>query len=264
MVDSRSVKFRDERRWAAPVNGARNVVQAFGALVPNESPTDFLNVVLDFSRPPVLSMIAKKMSGKDHGAENVGVEAVDNTCPEHLSSCVASSAGHAFLMQFCSVFPAWRVEPTVAEMDVALVNLSFLDCDEVVAAFYHHLTLTPGDNDWQACLRAVCLLEYFYWQNGIGRALACAVVDEASALLTSLREVPQCHARVAQLLDLAIRPQPCPDGNSSYALDEWSDIDSELSGHIQSSSCSTAASCDDEESIVPVEENRSKRFQVAL
>jgi hypothetical protein len=173
--------------------GVRNVVHVMGEVVPNDSPSVFPNVKLDFSRPALLSLMAQALAGKSTLSEQSSDG--DSEAVEILSPI------EDIIHEFCSVGVACRVKPSVAEMEVVALKCAPYS-DGVVEAIHEQLTWTNGDTSWQHRFRALCLIEHFHSQGEIGRRLAKAVYDEDANLLPSLMDIPQCCEKAMQVLQL--------------------------------------------------------------
>mmetsp|Transcript_52266 Transcript_52266/g.122356 ORF Transcript_52266/g.122356 Transcript_52266/m.122356 type:complete len:433 (+) Transcript_52266:43-1341(+) len=108
-------------------------------------------------------------------------------------------AAVAVVSKFCERFSA-RAAPTKEELDTLWGESCEMAPNALASAFYDQLSWTAGDLEWQPRLRALHALEYFYWKDGVGKAVASAVFVSARSLIKHLeREVPQCSQQAQQL-----------------------------------------------------------------
>lgn len=166
--------------------------------------------VNDFSRPSLLRMMSETFSGKAELDE-----------PEYEDFEVVSTEAQkaeSTVSEFCLVYPASRVEPTQAELDVFLSQCSSLEVDDVSESLYRQLTWRTGNLDWQPRFRALCVIEHFYFDDSCGKEIARSVASEAEPHLNFLASaVPQCMDKATRLLELLQSDadalgwaQPCP------------------------------------------------------
>lgn len=157
----------------------------------------------DFSRPAFLTMLSDVISGKSK-------EEQDEVTPEMPGAEAAEI--DPLVAEFCSVYPASRVEPTPAELSALLAFSSSAD-PRVSRAIYEQLTWADGNTDWQPRLRALCVLEYFYCHGDLGKDVSNSILADAEPLLRFLASaVPQCQERATRVLELLSdelrKPQP--------------------------------------------------------
>jgi hypothetical protein len=161
------------------------------------------------------------------------------------------------IARFCSAHLASKVEPAAAELETLLIDCSLLKFDDVVDAIYEQLSWSSGSCDWKPRLRALCMLEYFYQQEGTGKKLASAAAHEAEIVLHSLVDVPQCRELALRLLDMMAYDASL--ANKSRGAEVDSDLESEFVptgspriGQDHSSSCSTTDVSDTDEQHAPL------------
>jgi len=102
--------------------------------------------------------------------------------------------------EFCEKYPAMRVVPNEADLDVFWAKCSVLHARPIADAIYDQLSFSGGDNDWQPRLRALYALEHLHLKGGMGRDITRIVLHTAKGLLQHLTEVEKCSAKATQVI----------------------------------------------------------------
>mmetsp|Transcript_62554 Transcript_62554/g.116315 ORF Transcript_62554/g.116315 Transcript_62554/m.116315 type:complete len:437 (-) Transcript_62554:133-1443(-) len=136
---------------------------------------------------------AKDADELPEGAAEVKLASDPSLTPELRQAAVA------VVSKFCEKFST-RAAPTKEELDTLWGESCEMAPNALASAFYDQLSWTAGDLEWQPRLRALHALEYFYWKDGVGKAVASAVFVSARSLIKHLeKEVPQCSQQAQQL-----------------------------------------------------------------
>lgn len=123
--------------------------------------------------------------------------------------------------EFCEKYPATRVVPNEADLDMFWTKCSLLHPRSIADAIYDQLSFSGGDNEWQPRLRALYALEHLHVKGGIGKETARLVMHSAKGLLQHLTEVSQCSQKAEQVIAALRGAKAGEGGEPGRTVDEF-------------------------------------------